>query len=108
MLSISIPDASNSSSPVSLGGEIYDFRFNFNDIDSVYRLDIYFQQKLIVGSIDLKTGSLLTDKYNLPDFSHGELFLAKVKATELPPSRNNVGVNKDYELIYVTNEELGR
>lgn len=108
MLSISIPDASNSSSPVSLGGEIYDFRFNFNSVDKIYRLDIYYRQKLIVGSLDLKLGALLTDKYNLTDFAHGELFLAKTKATELPPNRDNVGVDKSYELIYVTNAELGR
>lgn len=108
MLSISIPDSAYSSSPVSLGGELYDFRFNYNDVDSVYRLDIYYQQKLMVGSIDLKLGSLLTDKYNLPDFSHGELFLAKVKATEEPPTRDNIGIGKAYELIYTDNEELGR
>lgn len=108
MLSISMPDSADSTSPVTLGGEVYDFDFNFNSVDKVFRLDIYYRQKLIIGSIDLKLGSLLTDKYNLEDFSHGELFLAKTKETDLPPNRDNIGVDKSYELIYVTNEELGR
>ena len=108
MLSIAVTDSADSSAPITLGGELYDFRFNFNSLDEVYRLDIYHQQKLVIGSLDLKLGALITDKHNLPDFDHGELFLAQVKSNAVSPTRDNVGVGKSYELIYVTNDELGR
>ena len=108
MLTIAIPDSADTSSQVSLGGELYDFRFSYNDIDRVYRLAIYKLQKKVITSIDLKTGALLLQKHTLPDFDHGDLFLAKVKARKVPPERDNVGVGKDYELVYMTNTELGR
>lgn len=108
MIIVSTPDASNSSSFVTLGGELYTIRYNFNGVDKVWRIDLYYQNKLIIASLDLKLGTLITGKYDLPEFDHGELFLAKVKATAEPPIRDNVGVGRAYELIYVTNKELGR
>lgn len=105
MLSITIPDSSYSPTPVTLGGELYNFVYTYNDIEETFALDIYYQNKLMIGSLSLKEGSIITKKYDLPDFSHGELFLAKVKATDRPPTRDNVGIGKSYELIYVSNTE---
>lgn len=106
MLKISLPDSSNGFVPITLGGESYIFDFQYNSLDKVYRLSIYYQDKLIIGSLDLKVGVVLTGKYDLPEFNHGELFLTELRATEDPPNRHNIGIGKPYELIYVSNEEL--
>ena len=106
MLKISIPDSADTASPVSLGGETYDFRFNYNTVDQVYRLDIYQLGTLVISSLDLKTGSYITGKYDIPAFNHGELFVARIRYTPEDPNRNNIGIGKPYELIYVSNEEI--
>lgn len=106
MLKISVPDSAYSTQDVTLGGETYRFDFSYNSVDEVYRLDIYYQGDIMLAGIDLREGSILTGKYDLPNFDHGELFLAKLKASNQHPTRENIGTNKTYELIYVSNEEL--
>lgn len=107
-LKINIPDSSNAVPKVSLGGITYDFHFYTNRIDGKYHLDIYLDGVLLQGSLKLLENVFILQKYVIPDFSHGDLFLAKLKDTSELPGRDNIGVGKPYELIYFTNEELGR
>jgi len=106
MLKIAIPDAADADIRPTLGGESYLFSFNYNTVDQVYRLDIYQDEALVIGSLDLKTGSYITGKYDIPAFNHGELFIARLRYTPEDPHRNNIGIGKPYELIYVSNEEI--
>lgn len=107
MLRLPVPDSSNATVPITLGGKLYDFVFELNTIDRVFRVNIYYQGALIIGSVDLKLGSILLKKHVIPDFDHGDLFLFKVKKTIHPPTKGNIGIDKDYELLYLTNEDLG-
>ena len=42
---------------------------------------------------------------NLIDFDHGFLFISPAPNVTKKCTRDNLGIGKDYELIYVTNEE---
>lgn len=110
MLTINIPDSPNVAQPVALGGVNYTFYFYYPTLQTeqgnYYHLDIYLGEELLISGIKLVEGIPLLDKYALDDFSHGELWVGKVTTTGEEPSRNNIGFNKDYQLVYVSNDEV--
>jgi hypothetical protein len=105
-LKINVPDSANTQSNVSLGGSNYLFDFTFNDRDGRYRLTISLNGESVISGLKLIENVIITQKYDLPDFDHGELLLVKIKDTTDPAGRNNIGIGKAYELIYLSNEEL--
>lgn len=106
MLSIPIPDSAYSEVEVSLGGSAYNFVFNYNSMDTTYRLDIFSGGESVIYGVLLIEGSSLLGKYTLPLFDHGELFVAKLEATDRKPSRDNIGLGKAYELLYISDDEM--
>ena len=105
-LKISIPDSSNATSDISLGGINYTFGFYYNSRDQRYRIDIYEGTTPVIIGLKVVENTILTYKYDLPDFDHGELVVFQFKDTSAPVGRDNFGIDKAYELIYFTNEEL--
>lgn len=105
-LSISIPTSPSERSTVTLSGVEYEFFFNFNTRDSRWRLSISINGKLLVSSIKLVESQNLLGRYILEDFSHGNLFCIRFKEDGLPVGRNNLGIDKAYELVYLTNQEI--
>jgi hypothetical protein len=105
-LKINVPDSANAESFVSLGGFNYKLFFNFNSSDQRYRIDISLNDKPVITGLKVVEDTPLIRKYNLPDFDHGELYVLKLKDTDEPVGRNNFGIDKAYELIYVANSEL--
>lgn len=106
MLKIQVPDSANSDISVSLGGKTYTFRYNFSTISQTYYLTILYNNTVIISSLKLIDNVLLLRKYALDDFEHGDLFVAKMKETSSPVGRYNLGIDKAYELIYISNEEI--
>lgn len=105
-LEINVPTTSNATSFVSLGGENYKFDFFYSDRTQRYSLDISLGDESIIRGLVMIENSYLTGKYDLPSFSHGELWTLQARDTSDPLGRNNFGVDKAYELVYYTNEEL--
>ena len=106
MLILPIPDSANSEVEVTLGGESYVFKYSFNNVDSTYRLDIYYRNQALILGINLREGVPLLSKYTFSELDHGELFVSKVENTGRPPTRDNIGLDKPYELVYVSYEEM--
>ncbi len=102
-LKINIPDLSESEIEVSLSGEKYTFRYHFSTVEQVYYLDIYYQETLVIAGLKLLDGVIITGKYDLPLFDNGFLLVAKLKETSEKSGRDNIGIDKAYELIYITN-----
>lgn len=110
MLTINIPDSPNVAQPVALGGVNYTFYFYYPSLTTeqgnYYHLDIYLGEELLISSIKLVEGISLLNRHALDDFSHGDLYVVKVNTTDEDPGRNNVGFNKDYQLVYIGNDEV--
>ena len=53
----------------------------------------------------MENQSLLA-RYNLDEFSHGDLYCIRVQNDNNNVTLDNLGINKAYELVYLDNEEL--
>lgn len=101
MIRIPIPDVSNSSAKVSLAGVTFTFQYTYNSTSKTFYLNVLKSGRLIVAGLKLTEGSLLWNKYALDELSIGEIFVAKLKETEEPVGRDNIGLDKAYELVFI-------
>jgi len=107
MLRIPVPSP-NTNQVVSLGGIAYNFKFDFNYFDNRWRISIYKGTDLVLLNLKVvEQRSLIRVKGTPVDFSHGDLQVHLRKSNAEPCGLDNFGVDKDYELYYFTNEELG-
>ena len=104
-LSIPVPNNAHSKQTITLGGRQYQFTTSFNQRDLGWRLDINTENEPVISGLKLVENTKLLSNYILPDFSHGELFCIRRKSTSDPVGRDNLGIGKEYELIYKGNNE---
>jgi len=93
----------------TLGGINYNivYRYNERDPDNTYRImDIYINDKPVVVGVALRPSVPLLRWRALPEFSHGDLVLSRMLVDYSPPTLDNVGQGKSYELLYFSNEEI--
>lgn len=102
IVKIDVPDLSEPLVEVTLSGKSYLFRFHYSNVEDRYYLDISYKNVPVVSGLKLLEAAL-TLKQDLPEFKEGNLFLVPLQSTTEPPSRNNIGVGKPYELIYIPN-----
>lgn len=50
--------------------------------------------------------SPITEHLDLEDFEDGILIVFQAEADNKPASRNNLGINKSYELVFVPSSEM--
>lgn len=105
-LSIDVPEEAWSSSNVSLAGTTYSFRYSFNNRDERWRLSIYIGARAIITGVKIMENQLLLRNYGLDDFSHGDLACVRAKQSSFPVGFDNFGRDKEYELVYYSNEEI--
>lgn len=105
-LTIFVPDTSWSRQLVSLDGKSYIFEISYNERSTRWYIDISLSGTEVINSIKALENINMTGRYNLIDFDHGELFCVNLKKTSDPVGRDNFGIGKDYELIYLTNQEI--
>lgn len=105
MIKINVPNIPESSVRVTLGGLLYTFNFRYNTTTGKYYLTITYNNTTLVSSLKLVDGVLLLKKYSISEFNHGDLFVAKMKETDESVGKDNIGVGKAYELIYIPFEE---
>jgi hypothetical protein len=105
-LKIPVPEAAYAENQFSLGGINYRFVFRFNDRDNRWRVDIYINEDPVKLGLKVIQNIPLLSRYLLDDFTHGEIFCIKMKDTTEPVGRDNLGIGKSYELIYMTYQEL--
>ena len=105
-LSISVPTSPSERSIITLSGSEYEFFFNFNTRDSRWRLSIKQGNTSIVSGIKIVESQDLLGRYLLEGFSHGNLYCIRFKEDGEPVGRDNFGIDKAYELVYLTNQEI--
>lgn len=109
-LQIIVPDSAWSSQQVTLGGETYNFTFKFNNRDSAWRLDISdLDQNEILSGIKIMSNQSLYERYKntYPELPSGALVCFKSRQSdEAVLGRNNLGVDKTYNLLWFSDEEV--
>lgn len=105
-LRIPVSDTAWSENNFSLGGQNYTFEFLINSRDSRWRFNIYLNDEPVIEGIKVVENQLFLSQYNLESFSHGDIGCFRMKSDYSPVGRNNLGIDKSYELLYLTNEEI--
>lgn len=106
MLLIPTPEQSNTRVRVPLSGVSYSILFYWNKRDESWRIDIAQDgQDSFLEGIKLTPNSDLLGDYPLPELLSGRLYVIKSGSGD-SLGRDNLGTDKAYRLIYVTNEEL--
>ena len=105
-LTLPVPSGAYSIQEVTLAGKNYVFTYAYNERDSRWRLDISFQDTVVKLGIKIIENQALLARYRLENFDHGELFCLRRLDDGNPVGRDNFGIGKPYELIYVNNDEL--
>jgi hypothetical protein len=105
-LFINVPDSANAEQLTPLGGINYNLKFTYNTRDKRYRLAVYLDTELVIGGLKLMENSSPTGKYNIVNFDHGELALIRFEVTSENAGRSNIGFEKAYRLVYLTNNEV--
>lgn len=106
-ISIDVPEAAWSTQEIPLGGLNYTFNYSYNDRDSRWRLDIKLGETDVISGLKLIESQRLLNQYNLTNFNHGDLVVIRYEDDGKPVTFDNIGLNKPYELVYLTNAELG-
>lgn len=105
-IKIPVPTTSWASSLVTLGGKEYDLTFSFNSYDQRWRFDLYQAGDPVILGVTIIESQSLLSKYILDDFSHGDIYCVRFLDSIEPAGRDNLGFNKPYELVYLTNTEI--
>ncbi len=107
MKRIPVPTVSFANTTTTLNGSSYNLTFRWNEVRNRWKLDIYDSSfNPVLLGITLIEGQNLTGYYSYASkVMDGFLFIAKLTNSDEPVGRNNIGINKTYELVYVSNDE---
>lgn len=106
MRKVIVPDSANSSVQVSLGGQTYTFEYTYSKLNEKFYLKISYNGEVLISNLKLNQNVYLLKKHAIPEFDHGDLMIVKLKGTDAEVTRDNLGINKAYSLIYLSNEEI--
>lgn len=110
MLEIIVPDSAWSEQQITLGGETYNIVFKFNNRDKAWRFDLYdLDQNEIMSGIKIMANQSLYERYKntYPDLPSGAIVCFKGRISDINPlGRDNLGVGKTYNLLWLTDEEV--
>jgi hypothetical protein len=106
MLFVPVPEISWSDIKLQLGGLEYTFTWSFNGRDLRWRFDLYLGEEPVITGVKIVESQSLLERYQLPEFDHGDLYCVRVGASFDDVGRDNLGFGKNYQIVYLTNEEL--
>ena len=105
-ISFNIPSAPHSSYLTTIDNEVYKFVFRWSSRASVWHLDVFTSEgvSLVVGAkLVPNVGLIRSSHINAPE---GKLGVVNNTADKHVPNRDNIGVGQDFELVYLTREEI--
>jgi hypothetical protein len=108
MLYLPTPPYAYSEVKVSLGGQEYALEYTFNEIDESWYLSIYLNDEPLKLGLKIVENVFLVYRYRIEEFDHGDIVCSRQTTNPnfSPLGRNNLGIGKEYTLVYFTNAEL--
>lgn len=102
MIKINIPDSAWSTARMSLGEDLYEVEFKYNSRDERWRISLFYQGEPVIRGLKLMENFPLTYRYVLDNWQKDNDFYAvRVKQDGLMVGRDNTGIGKSYELVFV-------
>jgi len=102
---VPVPTEAFAEYDISLAGVSYLFTYRYNERLGRWKLDISTPQgDLIIAGMSLIEGVSPNLHLVTEDFP-GSLFVVRFNETPIKASRDNLGIGKDYELVYFTEDE---
>lgn len=104
--SFNIPSSPHTSYLTTIENETFRFVFRWNTRASVWHLDVFASdgEALTVGAKLVPNIPLIrTTSIKAPN---GLLIVVNNTTNQSIPNKENIGVGKDFELVYLTEEEL--
>ena len=105
MIRLNVPNSTWSTSRVVLGDVLYEAVFRFNSRDERWRLDLYREGEPVIRGLKLMENAFLISRHVIDNWGGGDLFTIRIKNDNKPVTRDNLGLNRSYELIYFTQDE---
>lgn len=105
-ISFNVPNTPHTSYFTTIDNETFQFVFRWSTRASVWHLDVFTGDgdSLVKGAKLVPNIPLIrTTNVKAPK---GELTVVNNTSNQDVPSKDNIGVNKDFELMYFTEEEM--
>lgn len=106
MIRLNVPDSAWSTANFVLGETLYEGVFTYNSRDKRWRLSLYREGQPVIRGLKLMENQPLLNRYVIDNWGGGEIFTLRSKDDGEPVSRDNLGLNKSYELVYFTQNEV--
>lgn len=107
MQRIPLPVIAYSDIEVTLSGVRYLFTYRYNSRNLRWRVDIRdSDNEYVVKGLSLIEETSPTAHLRCISLNEGLLVVVRLNADLEPAGRDNLGINKNYEFVYVTNAEL--
>lgn len=106
-LKIRVPDSAYHTQSINLGGNTYNITFKYNTSDSAWYIKLsQLDGTPITSDIKVMPNQNLTGRFPVyTPLPNGNLWCRRAKNDFRPIDRNNFGIGKTYELVYLTIEE---
>lgn len=103
---INIPDADWSTQTVTLGSEAFQLELKYKERTQRWYLSLYNSNgDVLLNERKIVPNILVTGLFQLEGLE-GEIICEHIYGSSDYPSRNNFGLNKEFELKYLTAEEV--
>lgn len=104
---IKIPNSAWHTQDITVGGELIRLTLKYNTSDEMWYLDLANASgNTLLNGVKVMPNQSLTKRYkatvSLPD---GNLWCVRRKNDFSPPSRDNLGIGKTYELWWISSNE---
>ena len=107
MKRIPVPNVSYSDVEVTLDGSTYTFTYRFNERSNRWKVDITdVDGEYVVKGLTIVEEFSPTAHLTLGNFAEGLLYVGTPDNTKAPVGFDNFGIDKTYEMIFSTFEEI--
>lgn len=107
MLVLQVLDKPKSTTSHTLGGKRYRLTTKLNSRDNRWSLTIENGEgEILLSGARLMENQGLLQRYYIEGFSHGNLVVVRTGVDNKDVGRYNLGIDKPYALVYVSNSEI--
>lgn len=107
-LSIPFGNTADSVLRVNLEGRAYDIRYRWNNLSECWYIYLGFSGEEPIFKTKLLVGFNILAPYRaIPGVPKGALYLVDTLKEYGRPSKNDIGIDKRFKIVYISKRELG-